>query len=384
MLNLNNISNYYNPLFIKRQINLIDYPLYLISSKELSRIRKKCCPYKGCKEYTSVCKINYDGTLGEPIVGWPGNTFNCPNIWWDNEPWFWFTTVFLTSGAGSNQTYTSPIDWKNTNNIIEGLGAGASGGRARQNALNTNAAASGGGAGAYQKHINFTFAVPGTTQATYQIGLGGTGGTTSTPTTSAVAGTVGGDTWFNGATYGASTLGAKGGGAGNAANAGTVGASSGGLASGGRGNSTGFNGGGGGAVTAGGGSSGGGGAGGLNGAGASSSSSDSAVPTDGGQGDNGFGGLGGVNGRNANALAGDTGTEWDASHGSGGGGGAATGTTTTVTSGTGGSFGGGGGAGIAINLSGNPAVTTSSGEKGLIVLTYSAGNIFFSRAGVFH
>ena len=99
-----------------------EIPLALQDWRELRRIRFSTCPWLNCKHYTSVFEINYDGTIGEAIVGWAGSIQDGPPIseyWWDDKPWCWMVTSFLTSGAGGgNQTYTSDISWNNANNTI--------------------------------------------------------------------------------------------------------------------------------------------------------------------------------------------------------------------------------------------------------------------------
>lgn len=297
--------------------------LALADWKDLQRIRIATCPWLNCKHYTSVFSVNYDGSIGEAIVGWLGGVGDGPPIidcWWDDRPWCWMVTEFLTGNPGSNQTYTSPASWNDDNNIIELLGAGATGGAAASNSPN----ASGGGGGAYQKYLNFSFAVPGTTTATYNVGAGGAqvsvvGGTSSPISAN---GNAGGDTYFDGATYGASSIGAKGASAGIGDVSATANGASGGLASGGIGNSTAYDGGSSGSASGGISASGGGGAAGKNDAGNSSSgSSGGGNSTAGGSGDAGSGGSGGAAGIGTGGGAAGSGVEWDASHGSGGGGG---------------------------------------------------------------
>src|ERR1044071_1252769 len=121
------------------------------------------------------------------------------------------TQVFLTSPTGSNQTYTSDATWNNASNSVECLGAGGSGG-AIFGVNSGRPCATGGGGGEWRKKLNFSFATPGTTTATYQIGTGGTA--VSRTTTGSVAGNAGGDTWFDGTTQAGSTVSGKGGGAG--------------------------------------------------------------------------------------------------------------------------------------------------------------------------
>lgn len=265
------------------------------------------------------------------------------------------TVVFLTTTTGSNQTYTSPSNWNNSSNTIEVIGAGGGGGLGNGLGHGT-----GGGGGEYGKTTNFSFATPGTTTATYQLGTGGiavTGGILS--------GNAGGDTWFNGTTQAGATLGAKGG-LGGAAGTGSQSGGSGGSGgvgtthkAGGRGgNMTG---------TTGNGASGGGGAGGSTAAGSQgvdSASTATNTQTGGGAGDGGSGGAGGAAGTNA----GGNGTEWDASHGSGGGGGG--GGAGGTNGGAGGNYGGGGGG------SSTTTNTTGAGKQGIIVITYTPKLIY--------
>src|SRR5438105_3697808 len=58
---------------------------------------------------------------------------------------------FLTT-TGSNQTFTSPSDWNNSNNTIECIGAGGSGGAVRGSTTND---ATGGGGGAIDQQFQF-------------------------------------------------------------------------------------------------------------------------------------------------------------------------------------------------------------------------------------
>src|SRR5690349_23073454 len=83
-----------------------------------------------------------------------------------------------------------PSDWSNTN-TIETIGGGGGGETA-----NINFSGSGGGGGGYSKTSNLA-GLSGTVMI--QVGSGG------------AAGSTGGDTWFNGATLGDSSVAAKGG-----------------------------------------------------------------------------------------------------------------------------------------------------------------------------
>jgi hypothetical protein len=227
----------------------------------------------------------------------------------------------LTTTSGSTQTYTSKNTWNNSVNTVETLGGGGAGAIG----ASTLTGGGGGGGGAYNRINNFSFATPGTTTATYmvQAGLLHTG---------AYPGTAP-DTWFNGATLAASSVGSKGGlspatstnatgGTGGQASAGVPTTSPPGRDGGAAGNGA--------SATAGGG---GGGAGGPSGAGGAGSG------TTGGTADGGKvagGAAGNPGGHNS-------GTEWDATHGCGSGCGGS-----NASGGTGGSgslYGGGGGGG---------------------------------------
>lgn len=290
------------------------------------------------------------------------------------------TVIFLTNTAAS-QTWTVPSDWNDTNNSIECIGGGGGG---LGGAFAYNAGSGGGG---YSKTTNLALSLGAS--IAYQVGAGGTPHA-STPT-------VGGDSWFNGASLGASSVGAKGGGAASGTTAGLGGASSGGVGStknsggsgGGGANKVGGGGGAGGpnGVGAAGGVSGnsgtGGGGGGGNGggtAGANEAGSNvggnggnnsggaghgtgSAVNVDGTAGS--AGGGGGGAGGNKDGGVGGNGTEWDATHGSGGGGGGGSSDAGTVAGkGAGGLYGGGAGA------KGVGGANPSAGAQGIIVITY--------------
>jgi hypothetical protein len=242
------------------------------------------------------------------------------------------TTIFLTSGT----SWTVPANWNSSVNTIEVIGGGGAGG------TNGNAYSGGGGGGAYSKISNLTL-IP-EASVTYQVGTGGGSGTN------------GGDTWFNGASLGASSVGAKGG---TFSPAGT-GHGSGGSSASGIGTIV-YSGGDGGAGNGYGSGGGGGGAAGKNGAGGGGTNGggNPGPGGGGGQGDNGNGGTGGSSG----GGAGGNGTEYTASYGSGGGGGGGS-VTGTHNGGAGGTYGAGGG---GIGNGGNPG----SGYQGLIVITYT-------------
>ena len=296
--------------------------------------------------------------------------------------------VILTSGT----SYTVPSDWNSGNNTIEVIGGGGGG-----SAAYTGNGAAGGGGGAYSKISNLTL-TPGASIA-YVIGGGGNGGT------GGGNGGAGGDTYFNGASIGASSVGAKGGGGGGGnSSVGAGGASASGVGdtkySGGNGgtsnNSTDGGGGGGGAAGKNGagqnggaataGTSSGGGGGGSDGG---SAGVDSVGNTVGGNGGNNFAGTGGGTGGHPGSAgtvggggggsgsgdgsesnaggAGGAGITLDGSTtGSGGGGGGAGGYTSTRTGGAGGLYGGGGGGGNHF-----PDGDGGAGRNGVIVITYT-------------
>jgi hypothetical protein len=268
------------------------------------------------------------------------------------------------ASPGSNETYTSDATWNNANNKIETIGAGASGGAHRDTLVSRDA--SGGGGGAYNSITNFTFATPGTTTATFRIGLGGAAIVQST--SADTSGNDGGDTWFNDTAFpttGSNKVGAKGGvhgTAGAATQTGGAGGASGsnypvGGNSGGRGGT---------ATTNNGIGTGGGGAGGPSGVGGNGGdSSTTNGTTAGGQGDATSGGTGGGAGNNN----GNAGTELgDSIHGCGGGGGGNS-VNGTTTAGSGGLYGAGGGGATGQNGAGT--VTSGAGKNGIIVLTWT-------------
>src|SRR5438132_3295740 len=95
------------------------------------------------------------------------------------------TTVYLLSGS----SWPLPGDWSSTN-TIESIAAGGG-------ASNVSASDSaGGGGGAYSEISNLAGLI---SPITMNIGTGGS------------ANNAGGDTWFNGASLAASSVGAKGG-----------------------------------------------------------------------------------------------------------------------------------------------------------------------------
>jgi hypothetical protein len=76
-------------------------------------------------------------------------------------------TIFLTTNPGAgNQTWNVPSDWNSSNNTIECIGSGGTGGVATHG----SATGQGGGGGAYSEGINLSLTAGGT--ATYYRGLG--------------------------------------------------------------------------------------------------------------------------------------------------------------------------------------------------------------------
>lgn len=224
------------------------------------------------------------------------------------------TQIVLTSGT----SWTVPADWNSAANTVEVIGGGAGG-------INTTSNNAGSGGGGYSKAVNVSLTVG--VSVAYVIGAGGN------------QATAGGDTWFNGASLAASSVGAKGGSAGSGSTGGAGGAASAGVGStkysGGAGESGGRA---------------GGGAAGLNGAGLAGSGGS------GGTGDGGYGGAGGLYG-----SLGGSGTEWG-SVGSGGGGGGSI--ATGADGGNGGFYGGGGGSSGTTGIGG-------LGAAGVIIITYT-------------
>lgn len=281
--------------------------------------------------------------------------------------------TFLVSPTGSNQTWTAPGNWNSGNNKVETIGAGGSGG-AISVSDPVGATVVGGAGGAYSKVTNLAFA-PGSGAATYQIGTGGAAIAAAFETTG--TGNAGGDSWFNGSTLGASSVGAKGGAAGVGEGTISTSGAAGGAAASGVGSTKNSGGGSGNAATSGDpvGVTGGGGAAGPNGNGNASSAVNAAGGTTGsagGSADAGSGGAGGAASIDtaSNAGNGGAGTEFDGSHGSGGGGGAlANDGGSTLHGGTGGLYGGGGGGQAQGSAAGIGTSTSGAGAQGLIVVT---------------
>jgi hypothetical protein len=105
------------------------------------------------------------------------------------------TQTVLLRTTGSVLNWTVPASWNDAENIVQVIGGGAGG------HYNGAAGASGGGAGAYSEVVNIDLTPAALVQ--YRVGSGGLGQTGGSAATS------GSDTWFGGATLGASTVGAK-------------------------------------------------------------------------------------------------------------------------------------------------------------------------------
>lgn len=316
--------------------------------------------------------------------------YDLPLPWaWDG-PWLDLvyelaTVSFLTTTSGSNQTWDVLVDWNSADNSVDVIASGGSGG-ARRGANSTNQpyAAGGGGGGGWSRQTNITLTPSGT--AEYRLEAGGAGRSTFNQNQS-LQGNDGGDAWFNGATLGTSSVGAKGGGGGQAGGVSGVSGGAGGAAADGVG-STKTSGGGGG--SAGGGTAragGGGGAGGAtsNGAYGGSSSGAGAGAGNGGDGGSPSGGAG-SNGGDFNSGTGGAGTAYQASpaRGSGGGSGGShrAGSTTSRSTGNGGNFGAGSGGAVTQNPSGNTGNANSgAGGPALIVITYTPAGGVLTRGG---
>lgn len=297
-----------------------------------------------------------------------------PDMFWMPLVYECTTISFLTSPTGSNQTYNVPTDWNSLVNNVSTIGAGGT----------CTARANGGGAGgggAYSKKSAITLTPGGT--ATFQIGASTSSGTVN-----------GGDTWFNGATLAASSVGSKGGSSSNGTSGAAGGVGTSGVGdvrnSGGNGGTGGVNGASGGGGGAGGpngvgklggdgvGGSGGGGGNGGGTAGGNGTVVCCCTANQGGNGgNNSLGAGGGAGGLNADGSdgtdggggggsglntggKGGNGVEWT-THGSGGGSGGGRATN----AGTGGLYGGGAGG------SGGSGTTQASGQ-GIIRIEYDA------------
>jgi hypothetical protein len=254
------------------------------------------------------------------------------------------TVIYLTSGS----SWMVPSDWSSSANTIECIGAGGSG--ASLYSQNYG----GGGGGAYSAVANL--ALTAGAMISYGVGIGG-----ASVTGGGAGGNAGGNTWFNGTSLAACSIGAQGGQGGSTS--GSLPAAPGGQASAGTG-ATKYSGGNGGAPNLYGGSGGGGGAG-ANGPGnnGTAQSGGNTTGTNGGSGDAGSGGAGGTAVGGGGGNPGAAGTEYDATHGAGGGG--AGGSYNANAGGAGGKYGGGGGG--AAYATG----TSGAGAAGLIRISYN-------------
>jgi len=263
--------------------------------------------------------------------------------------YYFATTTYLTNTATTS--YTTPVDWGPVNTIecIGGAGGGAGG-------YSGGGGGAGGGGGGYSKGA--VTALGGNVTIAIQIGTGGAGGGTNGGT-----GGVGGDTYFNGASLAASSVGAQGGRGGGPYQSGNS-AVAGGLAANGIG-STKYSGGSSSGGSIGGG--GGGGAAGPNGVGGNAASAGTSGGA-GGTADAGFGGAGGAGGPSGTSgTAGGTGTEYTSVLGCGGGGGGGGGDGPGPGA-SGGNYGGGGGGGGQTNGGNREG---ARGIQGFIVITYT-------------
>lgn len=251
--------------------------------------------------------------------------------------------IYLLSGT----SFAVPSDWNSSDNLIQCIGAGAGGGGGKTG----NNGGAGGGGGAYAQLANLTL-TPGAA-VTYSIGTGGAAGTASATPTDGGDGT---DTYFNGASFAASSVGAKAGRGGQKGQTGggantAVGGQQ-GLASASIGDIK-FDGGVGGDAdgfsTDG---AGGGGAGGPFGAGGGGGNANP-IGTNGGAGDSGHGGV----------APGGNGSEINSNIGAGAGGGAS-----NHLPAAGGLYGGAGGGG---NGTGSPT-NGGVGAQGVIIISYVA------------
>lgn len=270
----------------------------------------------------------------------------CTPMWPGLDPGLVYdfaTVTFLTSTTAT--TYSTPTDWNNANNKIEGLGGGGNG-----FASTSVTSGGGGGGGAYAAATNVTISG----NVNYRCGVaGGTTGSGTTPTV---------NSFFKDG----STMVAAGGGTSTGTGAGAAG-----LVANSIGNTT-FAGGSGGTGATIFSPGAGGGAGGPNGAGVAGGNGTlaSSAPPSGGAGNantNG-GGTGGPGGTTTTAGSpGGNGTTFQASpaYGPGGGGGSGgiNGSGTAVGQ-AGGNYGGGS-SGTYVSSSG------ASGKQGLIVVTYT-------------
>jgi len=330
-----------------------------------TRFRIRGCLPNGRVKFTAWFddRDAFDAILYDIVRAKNGSTFPKANIglidevWGDPsfEPWLSYefaTTIVITSGTSQ----TSPSDWNNSNNFVEGIGAGGSGGTDGS----SNGDATGGGGGEYRKIVNFAVATPGTTTFNYVIAA-----TSASVTGAATNGNDGAATTFatsslvaNGGKAGTQGTNPKSGGLG-----GTGGTGAADNADGGRGGNSG-------SLTSE--ATGGGGAGGPSGVG--NQGVDGTIgssATNGGSGDAGSGGSAGSSASGTGTQTagnGGNGAELSGSVGPAGGGGGAVSTSGSATAGDGGLYGGGGGGAKTLI---SQSRSSGAGAQGLLVLTYT-------------
>lgn len=294
-------------------------------------------------------------SMASGTLRWDQYVQHLPRPWFDPElleqeglHWIYAATRSITSVSGSNQTDTVPSDWGSTTNFIDCIASGGSGAAA---GINGNAATGGSGAACSRK--NNVSLTPGGS-ATYRLSAGG-----SAPSVGFAisAGSAGADCWYNGASLGAASVGAKGGLGGITNASGVTAGVAGGVASSGVGSSR-YSGGASGSADSSGGTtqaaSGGGGSATSAGNGVASGNASPNSQTSGGA--SGSGRAGGGTG-----AAGGAGTEYGSVGGGGGGGGQFGG-----NGGSGGLYGAGGGAGCLV-----AGVSGGAGRQALIWFNYT-------------
>jgi hypothetical protein len=312
-------------------------------------------------------KIKYQRSLWDlPTPAWR------PDIG-DNLSYDFATDIRISSPVSVNTGYTLPVDFNGANNYVEVIGGGGSGGIRRSSGVR---AGTGGGAGGYARVVNFGGS-PGATY-TYQIGAGAAG--VSSASTTGINGNTGGATWFNGATVGASSVGANPGTGGlNSTSTAVLVGGSGGVAVTG---TFGFTGGTGGTKTT---TSsvacatGGGGAAGPTGNGGNGVSATGDGGFTGGTANGGASGGAGTSG--TTATGGSTGNNLIASPATGGGGGGGGCRSQDLNgntfAGSGGQYGGGGGGNSKISTR-SGTIFSGAGVQGVIVVSYDPKSMIFN------
>lgn len=292
-------------------------------------------------------------SMASGTLGWDQYVQHLPRPWFDPDllgyeglHWIYAATRQLTGTSGSNQTDTVPSDWNSVNNFIDCIASGGSGAACGQSG---NAGTGGSGAG-WSRQTNVTLTPGGS--ATYRLSAGGASVSVGFANSN---GNAGADCWYNGASLGAASVGAKGGLAGTRSISITSG-SAGGAAGSGVGSSKNSGGASGSANSnsnaelSG---SGGGGAATVGGNGVASGNANPSSQTSGGN--SGSGAAGGGTG-----ATGTAGTEYGSVGGGGGGGGNSNG-----NGGSGGLYGSGGGAGCLV-----AGVASGQGRQALIRFDY--------------